>query len=544
MDFNTLGASICGNEAPTFLGMFDFSTAPPLLFYAYIPIAVVSVIFASLVYGRAEKKPLRNVLLTVFLGFFVLWVLNVLVQWVASYHVVLMFAWQMTAVLEVGLFLTAAYFSYVFIRERDMPFAGKATLTAIALGVLAFIPTSLNVVAYDVLNCEGITGPLWKFIYGVLEPGIIVAIVLTGIDAMRTEHKGVHRRQIGLFTVSFAFFLATFYASNVYGEITRAYEFNLWGPVGMVVFFTIMAYLIVKFQTFEIKLIAAEALVWALIILIGSQFFFIVSDVNRILNALTFVAALIFGELLIRSVKREIRQKDELALLLKQRERLEYLITHKVKGAFTRTKFIFAEIVSGTFGPISDKLKDMSRQGLEFSDDGIGTVDQILNAANLKKGAMKYDKKPVNFRDIVQTAIDQKKGAIKKKGLALATNLTDGNYVINGDVFWLREVAFNLLDNAEKYTPTGTITVGLRSEGGQVHFWVKDTGPGITDEDKKVLFTEGGRGKDSTRVNADSTGYGLYTIKLVAEAHGGRVWADSVVGKGTGFFVELPLLKT
>jgi signal transduction histidine kinase len=113
---------------------------------------------------------------------------------------------------------------------------------------------------------------------------------------------------------------------------------------------------------------------------------------------------------------------------------------------------------------------------------------------------------------------------------------------------WLKEVVNNLIENSTKYTMTGQIIVGLEKTGdlpaqaGKVLFSVKDTGVGITDEDKKNLFTEGGRGKDSIKVNVDSTGYGLFTVKLVVEAHKGRVWAESEgAGKGSQFYVELPL---
>ena len=96
-----------------------------------------------------------------------------------------------------------------------------------------------------------------------------------------------------------------------------------------------------------------------------------------------------------------------------------------------------------------------------------------------------------------------------------------------GDYFWLKEVINNLIENSIKYTREGKITVGLEKGEGKILFYVKDTGIGITEDDKKNLFTEGGRGKDSVKVNVDSTGYGLYTVKLIVEAHKGKVWAES-----------------
>ena len=75
----------------------------------------------------------------------------------------------------------------------------------------------------------------------------------------------------------------------------------------------------------------------------------------------------------------------------------------------------------------------------------------------------------------------------------------------------------------------------------EIRFEVKDSGVGITPEDMKNLFTEGGHGKDSIKINVHSTGYGLFIAKEVVEAEGGKIWAESEgAGKGSRFVVELP----
>ena len=130
-----------------------------------------------------------------------------------------------------------------------------------------------------------------------------------------------------------------------------------------------------------------------------------------------------------------------------------------------------------------------------------------LNQASLQAGTIKYDMKPFDFKSVVAEVVEAKKGPAEVKGLKMATD----------------------------------INVGLELKEKQVFFYVKDTGRGITDEDKKILFTEGGRGKDSLKYNVDSTGYGLSTVKIVVEAHKGKVWVDSEVGKGSTFYVKLPL---
>ncbi|HHT9130106.1 MAG TPA: sensor histidine kinase, partial [Candidatus Brocadiaceae bacterium] len=100
----------------------------------------------------------------------------------------------------------------------------------------------------------------------------------------------------------------------------------------------------------------------------------------------------------------------------------------------------------------------------------------------------------------------------------------------------------NIIQNSINYTPSGSITASLKKVGKSFVFSVKDTGVGITEEDKKRLFTEGGHGKDSQRVNAHSTGYGLYIAKNIITAHGGTIRAESEgTNKGSTFIVELPV---
>ena len=298
-------------------------------------------------------------------------------------------------------------------------------------------------------------------------------------------------------------------------------------------------------------MLGAQALVFALgFLVLGIIFVRNIQNV-RVVAVATLLLIVIVGYLLIKGVKKEVQQKEELAQLdvylenlLKQRESLVYLVTHKVKGSFTHSKYIFAGILDGTFGAISPELQKMAEKGLESDNVGINTVDLVLNAANMQKGLIKYDMKRINFKDIILKTFSEKKIPAETKGLKIEKDIKEDDYYILGDSFWLNEAINNLIENSIKYTKEGKIAVGLEKKESKILLYVKDTGMGITEEDKKNLFTEGGRGKDSVKVNIDSTGYGLYSVKLIIEAHKGRVWAESEgVGKGSAFFVELPLAQ-
>ena len=109
----------------------------------------------------------------------------------------------------------------------------------------------------------------------------------------------------------------------------------------------------------------------------------------------------------------------------------------------------------------------------------------------------------------------------------------------------ITQVFKNLMDNSLRYTPTGEIKVSLKvspDDKKKVLFMVKDTGVGLSDKDKEKLFTEGGKGEESLKVNTNSTGYGLYIVKKIVETHKGKIWAESAGrGHGSKFLVELKL---
>ena len=541
-----MNLNLCLDAIPGFLGFFDLSIAPTLLFYAYIPIFIFSIFFGFFIL----KKDNASILSRYFLGItvsFAAWIFLILFQWVGAYLETVHLAWQLLILPEISIFLFSVLFTYVFIFKKDIPPFYKYFLGALFVLLAIILPTTLNIESFDLVNCEGVVGIAWPLVY-VFELLNIVAIILIAIEKLLIKGERLEKLKTVLFSVGMLVFLGIFWLSNYFGELTQTYEINLIGPLGMVLFLGLLSYIIVRFRTFNIKLLGAQALVISLWLLLFGILFIRRIENARVVAIFTLLLVSVLGYLLIRGVKKEVAQREELAKLnidlqdlLKQRESLVHLVTHKVKGSFTRTKFIFAGILDGTFGEISPEIKKVAEQGLEFDNGGIDTVDLVLNAANMQKGTVKYEMKPIDFKDLVQKIIEEKRGPAEKKGLKFETEIKDGNYNISGDPVWLKESVGNLIENSIRYTKQGDIKIGLQDGNNKILFSVKDTGVGITEEDKKNLFTEGGRGKDSVKINVDSTGYGLYTVKLIVEAHKGRVWAESEgAGKGSQFYIELP----
>lgn len=223
-------------------------------------------------------------------------------------------------------------------------------------------------------------------------------------------------------------------------------------------------------------------------------------------------------------------------------ENLLHFMSHEIKGYLTKSEAGFAAITEGDFGTVSDALNAMAQTALVEVRKGVATIMDILDASNLKRGTVSFKKEPFDFRATLIKVADEQKKAIDEKHLALKLSIREGVCTVLGDEEKMsRHVIRNLIDNAIRYTPEGNIDVGLTCEGGTVRFTVKDSGVGITPEDMQHLFTEGGHGKDSIKINVHSTGYGLYIAKQVVDAHGGKIYAESEgEGKGARFVVEMP----
>ena len=538
---------ICAWDQSRFF-IFSDNVFGPLIYYSHLLAIVLALAVGFFVFFQ-NRKELQNRLLFIIMLAFAAWSFFDLILWANERPELIMFFWAMIILVEPLVYALCVYFMDVFVNKKDISFRKKIGIFSLLLPIVVLLPTSFTLVNFDLSNCyrepvEGLVATYYVYIIEIIYAFWILFYAFRKLN----RPDGAERKQVILITTGIILFLVSFVSGNIIGSITENWTLAQVGLFSMPIFALFLGYLIVKFKTFNAKMIAAQALVFALgLSVLGILFVRTIENVRAVAIA-TLVLIIIMGYLLIRGVKKEIEQREQLAKLnvdlqesIKQRESLVHLVTHKVKGSFTRTKFIFAGLLDGTFGKITPEVEKVARQGFEFDQGGLETVDLVLNVANLEKGIIKYDMKPVNFREILEQTISEKKGPIESKGLKLESEIKDGNYKVLGDAIWLKEVVNNLLENSTKYTRQGTITVNLSDGNNKVLLSVKDTGIGITPEDEKNLFTEGGRGKESIKVNVDSTGYGLYSVKLIVDAHKGRVWEHSEgTGKGSQFYVELP----
>lgn len=530
-----------------------------LLLYSHIPTALVALLFGGYVFFRVRDLPSTNLFIVCIA--FAVWCFLDLASWFAFLGAqITMFTWSLVDLFALIFFFFTYYFLYSFTTKRDLPVWQKIG------GLILLLPTAivtllgLNLTSFDGNNCDAIENDLIAKYPYVVEGIFILAVIIFAIYQYRKFTTKDERRETLLASVGVGifltfFFLATFSVNLLvnYDISQYAYNFEIYGLFGMPILLIYLGYLIVRYKAFDIKVFGAQALIVFLVALVAAQFFFLQGFSSFMLNIATLLLIATFGNSLIRSVKNEIKQKEVIAATNKQLENLLHFISHEVKGALNKTRITLSEILDETNGVLSPELKSIALTADSDTKRAVDMVMNILGSADFKSGKIATTKATFDFKAaLLESAVALTPDA-QAKGLSIEMTVADKDtagrpvtYTVLGDREQLtKHVLRNLIDNSIKYTPTGGLKIGLEKKGSgtgaKFLLSIKDTGVGITPEDMKRLFTEGGKGEHSTDVNVHSTGYGLYFAKSIVEAHGGRVWAESAgAGKGSQFYVELP----
>jgi len=529
----------CTDSTPHFLKYFDLNVAPHILYYSYIPIILIALFLGIYILIKDKFSRSSKFIFAVALAF-AIWVLNIIFQWVIVYANISMFSWQITPIIEIFIPISVLYFFYIFSYKKIPNFIKYSSYLVVSL-VALILGTKFNMPAFNPSICEATVGPL---LYGVNYFEIFVAIYIVMVslkEFFSTKNTESIKKQSLLLAVGSAIFLVIFSLSNILGQSTRIYSINLFGPIGMLVFLIFLSYLIVKYGAFNIKLIATQALVVGISVLIGAQLFFPSNLTDEIITAVTLAAFLVAGYFLIRSVKREIEAKVKEQVQREQIEHLTSVLSHDVKGFIGKDSQLFLEISEGSFDDDLNMLKTMSKQLYTDGNKMLETVIEILSKRDGKPVP-----KPFSLKDAVLSAVEgTDRNMVKQKNINIETHFDDTiDYVINADRRQiLTNVLQNLVDNSVKYHIQNghTIITLNKKDPSTFHFEIKDNGSGIAESDKKRIFSKGGHGEESYKMNKDSTGVGLFLAKNDIVAHHGKIWFESTKGVGTTFLFDLPV---
>lgn len=523
-------------------GMLSF------ILYSHIPSAIVTLVVSG--YILYKTRTLAGRILFALAIVFSIWVGLDLSIWLGYGQAsTLMTAWSVLGLLTDIMFVLVFYFVYVLVFEKNMPSWMFIGWFILLIPIFLFTPTHFNLTDFDIRDCVATENTMFtNYYYGI---GALVFLLLPIVGYIGWKRRSsVNRAGIPMAIIGAELFLLAFFVTGVIAQylVENNYisDFGLeqYGIIAMAVFMMFLGYVIVKYQEFNIKIIATQALVVASALLIGSLLFNASNIFNFYITLAAFTLFLISGTRLVGSVKFEIEAKEALKKANEMQADTASLITHQIRGVFTNTKSGLSNIIEGSYGPVPPELMTILDAMFKSQVVGVKTVETFLQAQKIESGSIQYDKKPLDLKAIVEQVSAEEKPNADSKGLQYEVQIEAGEYMVSGDQIYLTQVIANLIDNAIRYTEKGSIVVQLSKKADSILYSVKDSGIGIPDDDKEKMFTKYGHGKDSRKTNAASSGLGLYIVKGIVVGHGGKIWYETEVGKGTTFFVELPITQT
>ncbi|HEX9652367.1 MAG TPA: ATP-binding protein, partial [bacterium] len=170
-----------------------------------------------------------------------------------------------------------------------------------------------------------------------------------------------------------------------------------------------------------------------------------------------------------------------------------------------------------------------------------GLINDVLDLAKIEAGKVAWKMESVSVPEILERAAASAASLFESKNLEFIKDFKNNLPLITGDHDRLIQVVINLLSNAVKFTDKGSVTCRARRENGEIVVSVIDTGTGIAAEDQSKVFEKFKQVGDTLSNRPKGTGLGLPICKEIVEHHGGRIWVESELGKGSTFSFTLPL---
>lgn len=577
---------------------FIFSAdVPALLYYSHIPTAIVAILIGFFVFWKGRQSLINRLLLIISVCFS-LWVISNLILWTNIHSNFMLFVWSFLRVLSSLISVLSIYFIYVFLEKKDISLLLKSIFLILLAPIIILSPTHLNLGGFDITSCDAFAfeGALFQFsrvFFGALAMIWILALLIRKYRKAEADfRKQILLMGVGMELFLFSFFMVTFLAAYLTDKgILSDSRLEYYGLFGMDIFMGLLAYLIVRYKAFNIKLAGAYALVSGIMILIAAQFAFIQNTTNRILTAITLVIVSIFGWWLAKSVKKESEQNESLKqsneIIVEQKNKIEKdkkivdaanqeltrldkaksefinIASHQLRTPISVIQGVASMMLDGDMEKMTQEQKQKFYKSVwDKSKKLQNIVHDILNATsfnNAKFSVMDKTADAIDVTEILQKIVKDFEIETQERDLDLLYSQKGEIPNVKGQIEYLEEAFINLINNAVKYTPSSKMTKevrGIREDGQRgcvevivendsqnsknILVKIKDNGIGIPKESATKLFQKFSRAKNAVDMYTDGTGLGLYIIKEIIEGHGGKVWFESEENKGTTFFVSLP----
>jgi PAS domain S-box-containing protein len=223
---------------------------------------------------------------------------------------------------------------------------------------------------------------------------------------------------------------------------------------------------------------------------------------------------------------------------IRARDNVLRVVSHDLRNPL-HTISLTTEMLLDPSLPQAPERKEKQLQIIRRSTERMtDLVEDMLDAVRIEAGALMLDPYHQSPSRLAEEAVELNRPAATARSLELETQIAAPLPPVHADRNRMLQVFSNLIGNAVKFTPEGgSITVGVAPDGGEVHFAVRDTGPGLSPEQQRHLFQPFWQARRDGRQGA---GLGLSIARGIVEKHGGRIWVESEEGAGTTVYFTLP----
>ena len=219
------------------------------------------------------------------------------------------------------------------------------------------------------------------------------------------------------------------------------------------------------------------------------------------------------------------------------------IASHQLRTPVAALKGYLSMMIEGDFGPLPESIKKLISDLFDSAARLARTINVFLNVSRIEAGRLKLERKPMQISDLIDGVVTELASSAKNKGLELVYQAAKEPLpLVYDDPDKLREVILNLVDNAIKYTPTGSIKIHVEVKGDNLEFSSQDTGVGIDPVEAQSLFRKFVRGDGAAQINTGGSGLGLFIAQKIIHEHEGKIWVESLgKGKGSTFKFSVPL---
>ncbi len=261
--------------------------------------------------------------------------------------------------------------------------------------------------------------------------------------------------------------------------------------------------------------------------------------------AATTAAPVIFGKKTVGAiiVFRDIRKEKEI-----DRAKSEFvsLASHQLRTPLTAIKLFVEMLTSNSIGGLNSDQRDILESIEDSNQKMIQLVDDLLNVSRLEARRLKIDLAPVDLVSFVRNILNNSEIQTQTRKSKLKFKSANKQLMTQTDVNLVNQVVNNLVSNAVQYTKPGDsrIEVGVTKWNSKNYcISVKDNGIGVPKHAQKKIFTKLYRADNAIKARTDGNGLGLYMCKMIVDEIGGKIWFTSQEGKGTTFYVLIPIKK-